>query len=485
MYQRYRPANFDISQFYGQFILTAENKNAPEGWTVCEYNQWKLYVLRLQILNVYNQEMSWLGWCIGHPVINGQLYAKQVVLQTSEIHVDMDTVDDFYQCVSGKWALFLMQPGQEQLFLDPYGSLPAVYSIIENTVASTPSLLGIGHEWNEELIQAVGLPENDKWLPSGLTSKTNVFRLLPNHCLHIQEHRSSRHWPTPETDLSINNDIQPAVEKITTNLKNTIAAVAKHHPLCFSLTAGMDSRMILACARDFVDASTFITFIGGTKSYDVDIPALLARRFKLNHQFIQTEEASSEELEYWLALTGLSASGTIWKIHKSLKKLDPHRVLLPGTAGEIGRWTIQWRNTDRVSTRISASDVLTRCKLPQHPALLKATEEWVAGLQFVDTFTFLALIFTEQRLGCWAAPQHYGNTTSAFEFSPFNSREIFHTAMRFPHEYRWQERFVTDIIRYTWPELLELPFNQFTGIKGFFDANVNRTKKFLKGMLRS
>ena len=57
--------------------------------------------------------------------------------------------------------------------------------------------------------------------------------------------------------------------------------------------------------------------------------------------------------------------------------------------------------------------------------------------------------------------------------------------MRFPHEYRWQERFVTDIIRYTWPELLELPFNQFTGIKGFFDANVNRTKKFLKGMLRS
>jgi hypothetical protein len=379
--------------------------------------------------------------------------------------------------------LIVLGGTKQAFYLDPYGSLPAVFSAVERTVAATPTLIGSDADWDEQLMAELGFPEKIEWLPSGLTLKKNVRRLTANHCLNLSDWTTSRHWPTPQTDFSVNNDTDAAVKKITAKIKDTISAVSMHHPLYFSLTAGMDSRMLLACARDHLDISSFFTFVGGTKSVDVDIPTVLARRFKLDHKFIYTEKASPGELDDWLALTGRSSSGAIWKIHKSLKQLEPNRVLLPGTAGEIVRRTMQWRPADKPGTKISAAEVLTRCKLPQHPALLQATEEWVAGLQFVDTFTFLALTFVEQRLSCWAAPQHYGNTTSAFEFTPFNSRTIFKTAMRLPHEYRRTKQLPVDFIRHAWPELLNYPFNQFTGVKGRFYSNVDWVKKFLKDLM--
>lgn len=484
MPEQYRPAHFDLHNFSGQFILTAEKEESvPENWTVHTFSPWHLYTLQLPVAPVYDETRRWLGWCIGHPVIDGAVDVKEVVLRTAGIQFSSDAIDDFYGRASGKWALLLVHPAYNKIFLDPYASLSTVYSTTEKRVVSTPSLFGPAYEWDEELINAVGLPEQDSWLPAGLTTRKGVRRLLPNHCLNTEDWTAARHWPTPETDFSVNADTKAAVQIIAGSIKNTITAISKSYPLCFSLTAGMDSRMLLACARDYISNAAFFTFVGGTKSVDTDIPALLAQRFRLNHRFIPTEKATPDELEQWLALTGMSTSGAIWKIHKSLTKLDPKRVLLPGTAGEIGRRTMQWRDTDRPGTKLSASDVLIRCKLPEHPALLKAVEAWIAELSFVDTFTFLALVFVEQRLGCWAAPQHYGNTTSAFEFTPFNSRQIFHTAMRLPHEYRRTKQLPEDIIRSTWPELLNLPFNQFTGVKGYMYSNVRRMKKILKDIL--
>jgi hypothetical protein len=329
---------------------------------------------------------------------------------------------------------------------------------------------------------AIGLPEKDVWLPSGLTTKKNVRRLLPNHCLNLTNWTVSRHWPTDQTDLSVDHDTKAAVTRIAGCAKSTIAAIAKSHPLCLTVTAGRDSRSVLACARDYVHVSTFFTFAAEKETNDMHIAALLVNRLRLNHKFIRRVKASPEELDRWLSLTGRSVSGAILKIHKTIEKLDPERVLLPGTSAEVHKG-VYHRFKDRTGTKLTAREVLSRCKLPHHPALLKATEAWLKELDFLDAFKILDLVHIEQRLGCWAAPMHYGNTTSAFEIATFNSRMIFNAMMRLPHAYRRKKQLAIDICKNEWPELLYFPFNEYTGVKGYVLSNIERAKKMLKEII--
>ena len=170
MNQDPRAVGCNTTYYYGQFILTAEDNVFPSGWTLHEYGLWRLATLELSVIDVFNENQQWLGWCIGHPIVDGCLQPRQIVLQKTTSHAFHLSIEDFYQRASGKWILFLLKAGTPQVYLDAYGSLSLVYAIDEKTAASPPSLLH-RHCWNEALIQAVGLPENDIWLPSGLTTK--------------------------------------------------------------------------------------------------------------------------------------------------------------------------------------------------------------------------------------------------------------------------------------------------------------------------
>ena len=166
----------------------------------------------------------------------------------------------------------------------------------------------------------------------------------------------------------------------------------------------------------------------------------------------------------WLYLTGHAASGAIWRIHKTLERLDRDRVVLNGIAGEVGRaWC--WKPEDHEDTVLSSRDLIARAELPEHPEILLEMEAWLAELHGYSAFNIMDRFLIEHRLGCWAAPVYYANTTSVCDFSPFNSRTVFANMMKLPPEYRRRQMLSVDICRTLWPELLELPFNESTGIR--------------------
>ncbi len=252
-----------LSQLKGQYIFTSEDKKEPEGWAVYTYNEWKLFIRQLPVVDVYDEADKWLGWCIGYPVVDGALGVEKIILKTP---IDQyDPYSDFYYRTAGKWMLILPAATTASVYLDAYGSLPAVYSTYEKTVAATPFLVGSEKDWDEQLMAEVGYPETVHWLPSGLTFKKNVRRLLANHYLNLTTWKASRHWPTPDTDFSIDNDTEKAVARISANIQNTINAVAQKYPLCLTITAGMDSRNVLACARNHVHNAEIVTFTQKTR----------------------------------------------------------------------------------------------------------------------------------------------------------------------------------------------------------------------------
>lgn len=453
----------------GQFILTKNRDFIPQGWSQVNVGQWYLGVLGLPVLDVETTSEHRIGWCVGYPITGEQKSECIITLRSLERNrIDMLAIENFYEHTGGKYILILLTRDEQSLFLDPYGSLAAVFSTTEPVIASTPTLLP-EHEWNEELIKALKMPKSGLWFPSGLTPKKGVRRLLPNHCLNLDNWSVHRHWPTSKADVTVEHDEDAAernVDTIASSIKSSIGIVAAHYPLQLSLTAGRDSRMLLACTRDALQCASFFTFAEKNETVDTHIALRLATRFNLNHVFIPVQDASEAEMRHWLYLTGHSVSGAIWKMHKSLQGLDRNRVLLPGMGGEVGR-SFYWRQSDEEDTVLSPKDLLERCGLPQDGEILLETSSWLSELSSFNALSILDLFYIEQRLGCWAAPQHYGNIVSLFEFSPFNHRKIFRSMMKLPYEYRRRQELAQDICLDSWSDLLMLPFNEFTGIKKY------------------
>ena len=470
----------DAKKFRGQFLLTAENGLANEGWKCTTFKEWKLFTSDLPIIDVYNEKSKWIGWCIGHPIVDGILVPEKVVLKKSSNAVD--PYENFYDRTTGKWALLLLDDEVPVIYLDPYGSLTAVFSTDKETIASTPTLIGTDADWDKELMAEIGFPESIHWLPSGLTFKKRVRRIIANHRFHLSDWKTVRHWPNKETNLSIDADTDAAAEKVMANIQTTIAATASKFPLCLTITGGMDSRVVLACARNQVNQAKIITFAEAHETLDMYLAKRLAKQLNLNHQFLPILKANPEELEQWLYMTGNSVAGDIWKIHKTLSQLDADRVLMSGQSGEVHRGNY-WRPGDTAEMKITPEMLLKRTKFPQHPVLLKASEEWLAEFENLTAFNILDLVHIEQRMACWGAIQAYGNSTSVFEISPLSSRLIFQTMMRLPHPYRKRQQLPYDICKKAWPDLLKLPFNEYPGLYGYFRSKAKKVKKMYKRMV--
>jgi hypothetical protein len=484
----FEDAAFQIAHVHGQYLLSRSPDRAPEGWEQHRRHGWTLSVANLPVVSLENTVGDQLGWCVGYPIVADDPRPRTLAVPTGRVDsLDPDSLEAFYERVHGRYVLIVLAEKEESLYLDAFGSLGTVYSQHEPIVASTPTLLGAAYGWNLPLIRALDMPESGHWFPGTLTPRVGIRCLLPNHCLDLIDWRARRHWPRDHRDLRPSPRVADTVNTICASLTQMIASVTSHYWTYLTLTAGRDSRMILACARAQLQAISCFTFRDGQAvTVDTHTASRLARRHRLDHFFLPIRHATNEELRTWLYLTGHAVSGAAWKIHKTLMDLDPEGAVLDGIGGEVGRG-FYWREGDAPATRIAASDLLNRSGLPVDGAVADDITAWLNGLAGLTAFDVLDLYYLEHRLGGWAAPAYYGNYggfTCARYLSPFNQRAVFRGMLTLPYEYRWTKRLATDVCMNQWPELGELPFNEFTGVRSLLQKSVARGKAALYPLAR-
>ena len=93
--------------------------------------------------------------------------------------------------------------------------------------------------------------------PLNLTPRKNVWRLLPNHFLDLRQWEAVRHWPKAEI-LPV-GDTDQAVTQVVERVRLHMKALVAKKPVLLRLTAGQDSRVLLACARPLAQHMTFFT----------------------------------------------------------------------------------------------------------------------------------------------------------------------------------------------------------------------------------
>ena len=454
----------------GQFLLAKAEEPLLAAWPKRQLGRWILHWHpHLPVIEIRSKAGTRVGWMLGLAVDTAEGGAIPPVWH---LPFDCDEADATIRFESelnrlgGRFAAVFVTTRSERFYLDASGSLATVYCKDQQAVASSCNLIpNIGNlQKNLVLMRALGLPQRDGCFPFRLTPWPGITRLLPNHFLDLRDWAAKRHWPKSQM-LDATRRPDETVREIAALLETFISAVTRLAPAQMAITAGCDSRVLLACSRPSLPLIHFYTtqIPDSWARLDCAYGRRIAKRFGLDYSVMTWREATSEEIDNWLYCTGSCVVGRITRSIGTDQQLDPARLTLLGIGGELGRG-YYWLPDDVPARPLSCDELLRRFHLPPVDLILQEASDWLNQLPTADLLEKLDLYGLEQRLGCLYGPSMYGCQRARFVAYPFNSRRVYEKMFSLPQEYRRERRLPRDLIQLKWPELLEFPFNEPFGL---------------------
>ncbi|WP_432508816.1 asparagine synthetase B family protein [Kineococcus auxinigenes] len=452
---------------HDQFLLSQGPRPHPDDWSVTCTGPWSLATSpTLPVTPLLNADGACAGWLLGWVVgPGGELLHERGSLAAAEVVDPQGEVEDRLYRFTGRWACVLLG-AHPRCYLDPAGSLAAVYSAPEQALASTTTALrfgepGLADRYEHRTLRA------SQYLPAGLTSDPKVYRLLPNHHLDLVAWEPVRHWPVGPVARVGDDGVEERVQAIADSVRHLLRALAARHELVLPLTAGRDSRIIAAAARPVLDRCTFATFAySDERSTDVDFAREVARRFDLRLAVLPLGEVDERTARDYLDRTGYDANeGKAADFDLAARALPLDQAWVTGFAGEVGRGAYWWQHD--LPDRVSPAELLRLIRLPADATHERALAVWMDAVPHQDVRELLDLAYLEFRVGCWAAPQMYGTAPFAVNAIAMNQRSVFSAMLELPLEYRAQQRLRPALARVNWPELAALPYDRAPGLRGW------------------
>lgn len=460
----------DPEDFPGQFLISRDGDSRLDHWPARRLGGWLLqHCPTLPLASLVDARGEVVGWLLGYPIMDGgQVAADSVSVPAPENDVTFaDRLESTVAALAGRFAVVALGGGIERVYLDPAGQLPVVYAPSQGRVGASLRLVRNAAAPEDPLEGVLDVRGRGQFYPFGLTPDRAVGRLLPNHFLELSDFSCHRHWPRDGAMAGEGQgNPESTVVSLARKLRDNVGAMAEAFPLQMSLTAGRDSRTLLAAARPYAREVMFFTTAipDAVAQLDCHVAEALAGRFSLSHRILPWQAPEPDELEAWQRRVGHCVAGRTWHSVRTLRQLDPDRVFLPGTCAEVGR-AYYWRRADLERDGLGPDEALARLGLPRSPILVEAARGWLAELPASRRTEILDLLYLEQRLGCWAGPAQLGHL-QATRVMPFADRRVFSLMFRLPPDYRYRQRLPRDLIRVLWPDLDRLPFNREPGVRG-------------------
>ena len=391
-----------------------------------------------------------------------------------ELARGIDSFDDLVLALkpyAGRYALLCHDAGNLRALQDAL-SLREVYYCTEPNVVVCGSQPGLLRHFSRPKLERTQDPETLKFFESDMKQVRNrslwvgdgtlfagVRHLLPNHYFDAQTLNAKRYWPNQPWQTL---DLDDTVDRACRFLQGILKAVAHRHRMMIAVTAGTDSRTLLAASRDirhqvyyFINKEPGMT----DQSRDIRVPTSMCKRVCVPFHIHDVSGAVDPEFRrVFLDNTFFASDRILSTIYNVYYKQHQDKVNLLGV-GEIGRalWGAEPKELDGYFLAYTL-----RYKRSSYAA--RACESWlreakpVAGKYRIDLLT---LLLWEQLLGNWGAVGNSESDIAIEEFDPYDSHYMYETLLAVDEKSINGDRHVIfrAMIQKMWPELLPFPIN--------------------------
>lgn len=297
------------------------------------------------------------------------------------------------------------------------------------------------------------------WMPGDRTLFKEVAALLPNHFLTLPEGDVHRFWPSARPEP---RDPDEALDFCLGTLRGLVDAAGRRFALSVPMTAGWDSRLMLALCRDRASGLYAYTFDYPNmprNSRDVWVPARLLPTLGIAHHVIPYPETTDARFKRLHRLGNVAANNAYCADAEALAAVYPAgHVCITGDAAEV----VKCFHARDPGSRdpVDAHELAGLSGLGTHPFVVGAMADWLAeaGDPPVD---LLDLFCWEQMAGRWQ-PKIRAEYDMVQEcLAPLNHRRLLETMLGVDPELRRAPDFTffARMVEALWPETLSVPVN--------------------------
>lgn len=397
----------------------------------------------------------------------------------THLTMDADNLSDLTLYWGGRWVLFILRgdsvismtdcTGMKQMFYgrNVYGSQSRYVAHALNSDADAKA--------KNYIKQAMTLDKEYSW-PLDTTPYLSVKRLLPNH-MYIKGNAvrvcPSEHFATMKTTCR--------THLVANLIKKMIEAASYRSNLAVTLTAGWDSRLVIAACdsvKEKIDVITLKYHNMPDNHIDILIPKQICNKYGYSHKilpcnsldpdFAETYKEHSENAhEYWM------------QIAQSIRDYGYENWLwIKGSCNEVSRNSsgvlYDWQVNTRVLSKLYG---VLLCEYSK-----KIIRNWLVGAKAYAAktgYSVLDIFYWEHRMGSWLAECLNEADVVGETFTPFNVRAYFELIKYVPVTERTSPyyRFFVDVLASSGMNL-DIPVNPYR-----YDSIFAKLKCILKNKM--
>ncbi|MFZ2650029.1 MAG: hypothetical protein WA210_07970 [Burkholderiaceae bacterium] len=380
--------------------------------------------------------------------------------------------------LGGRWVIIAHDGEKTVLFHDAAGLRQIYYfqALIrgrqETICASQPGLIAETFSLSPDpgaidYVKSRGDSDSEvHWMPGDTSQYRDIRALLPNHRLDLHNSEVARYWPTGRLQsISLDRGVAEAIGL----LRGLVESARNRYPLSIAMTAGWDSRLMLALGKDAKEDLYCYTMTYpdlSEASRDVWVPAKLLGNIDLVHHLIKYPTIINQAFKNIFKKNSSALHRAYCADAQALYENYPaDRMCVTGDVAEIAKCYYRLRRNPE--NRVSANDLARVSKVGNHHFAVSAFDSWLSRLTGDEQIDLLDLFCWEQTAGRWHAQIRAEYDISQESFAPLNCRSLLETMLAVDKKHRQAPDYTLfrQIISALWSELLLVPINPREKIK--------------------
>lgn len=408
-----------------------------------------------EIRNADGERIVLLGECHSTDGV-----APETVLEASS-GLSAEALAELCFGFAGRWALVW----KDMVIADACGLLPLFYGggTVSSSLAMMKEYAGFGEQDPGFVeIEAGRMPD---WVIAPSTRLKGVRKALPTQYLRLGKTVGAVHLERLDPARFKGLAKEEIYDRFTDAMCALLRSVAaRHEDVVIPLTAGYDSRTLVALAHKAGIPFRTVSFTHkGISRADRKVPFEIARMLGFRHESIAPQrEADAATREAWVSQTlgcCVSPDGDFLACGQ-MDGLGPGSILLRGNIWEMISYYWTWKLAPAGDAAAARSALAAA--LPDY--VCPAMDAWLE-----DCFTFPRVLdwrdslYYEQRQGCWLSYIEQGlDLAACAHIAPLDSSLLISLLLALDPETRRGRRYEHELTGRLCPEIADIPYNAKT-----------------------